>query len=456
MLARAALACALVAALGAAGCRGPYRDVAERIANDAGRSDGAYVKVAALATEVGARLSGTPALERAIAWARDTLARDGHENVALEPVTVPHWSRGAEAAEIVAPAPRKLAVLALGGSVGTPPEGVTAEVAVVSTFEELAALGAGARGKIVLFDHAMRAGEPPGASYGHALPFRREGASRAAKLGAVAVLVRSLTARSLGAPHTGAMKYADDGSPRIPAAAISVEDAELLARLAHLGPVKVHLALGAETHPGAPSANVIAELRGRERPDEIVVISAHLDSWDVGQGAQDDGAGCAIVMESLATLRRLGLRPRRTIRVVLYTNEENGGAGANGYAAAHAAELPRHVAAFEVDSGAGAPRGFSTDGPQPWAGDAKRLANLLAPIRATAIIPSFPGEDIMALKRAGVPLLGLSLDNEHYFDVHHSVADTLDKIDPANLRRDVAALATMAYVVADRAETWRR
>ena len=337
-----------------------------------------------------------------------------------------------------------------------PPEGVTAEVAVVSTFEELAALGAGARGKIVLFDHAMRAGEPPGASYGHALPFRREGASRAAKLGAVAVLVRSLTARSLGAPHTGAMKYADDGSPRIPAAALSVEDAELVARLARLGPVRIHLALGAETHPNAPSANVIAELRGRERPDEVVVISAHLDSWDVGQGAQDDGAGCAIVMESLATLRRLGLRPRRTIRVVLYTNEENGGAGANGYAAAHAAELPRHVAAFEVDSGAGAPRGFSTDGPQPWAGDAKKLANLLAPIGATAIIPSFPGEDIMKLKPAGVPLLGLSVDNQHYFDVHHSVADTLDKIDPANLRRDVAALATMAFVVADRPETWRR
>jgi hypothetical protein len=453
----AARAGAAAAVLAVSGCGGPYRDVARRIAAAAAESDGAYDKVAALSTDVGARLSGSAELDRAIAWARDTLAREGHEGVALEPVTVVHWRRGAEAAEIVVPAPRKLAVLALGGSVGTSPEGITGEVAVVSTFDELAALGARARGKIVVFNHAMRVGEPPGQSYGHALPFRREGATRAAKLGAVAVLVRSLTARSLGAPHTGAMKYADDNSPRIPAATLSVEDAELVARLARQGPVTIHLALGAETLPNAPSANVIAELRGRERPDEIVVISAHIDSWDVGQGAQDDGAGCAIVMEALSTLRRLDLRPRRTIRVVLYTNEENGdGAGARGYAAAHAAELPRHVAAFEVDSGAGAPRGFSTDGPQPWAADAKRLANLLAPIGATAIIPAFPGEDIMKLKPAGVPLLGLSLDNEHYFDVHHSVADTLDKIDPANLRRDVAALATMAFVVADRPETWRR
>jgi hypothetical protein len=269
------------------------------------------------------------------------------------------------------------------------------------------------------------------------------------------VLVRSLTARSLGAPHTGALAYPSDGTPRIPAAALSVEDAELVARLARLGPVRLHLALGAETLADAPSANVIAELRGRDRPDEIVVMSAHIDSWDVGQGAQDDGAGCAIVMESLATLRRLGLQPRRTVRLVLFTNEENGGAGAKAYAAAHAAELPRHIAAFEVDSGAGAPRGFSTDGPQPWAADARRLAHLLAPVGATAIIPSFPGEDIMKLKPAGVPLLGLSVDAEHYFDVHHSVADTLDKIDPENLRRSVAALATMVYVVADRPEVWR-
>jgi hypothetical protein len=445
----------LAAALAGAGCGGPYRDVAKWIAEASAGGDGAFGKVAFLSTEIGARLSGTPELTRAIAWARDTLMREGHENVALEPVSVPHWRRGAESAEIVAPEPRKLAVLALGDSVGTPPEGITADAVVVSTFADLDALAASVRGKIVLFNHAMRAGEPAGRSYGQALPFRREGAARAARLGAAAVLVRSLTARSLGAPHTGALAYPSDGTPRIPAAALSVEDAELVARLARLGPVRLHLALGAETLADAPSANVIAELRGRDRPDEIVVMSAHIDSWDVGQGAQDDGAGCAIVMESLATLRRLGLQPRRTVRLVLFTNEENGGAGAKAYAAAHAAELPRHIAAFEVDSGAGAPRGFSTDGPQPWAADARRLAHLLAPVGATAIIPSFPGEDIMKLKPAGVPLLGLSVDAEHYFDVHHSVADTLDKIDPENLRRSVAALATMVYVVADRPEVWR-
>jgi hypothetical protein len=445
----------LAAALAGAGCGGPYRDVARRLAEASAEGDGAWTKVAFLSTEIGARLSGTPELARAIAWARETLAREGHDNVALEPVAVPHWSRGAESAEIVAPAPRKLAVLALGGSVATPPEGITADTVVVSTFAELDALAASVKGKIVLFNHAMRVGEPPGRSYGQALPFRREGAARAAKLGAAAVLVRSLTARSLGAPHTGALAYPDDGTPRIPAATLSVEDAELVARLARLGPVRLRLALGAETRADVPSANVIAELRGRERPDEIVLLGAHIDSWDVGQGAQDDGAGCAIVMEALATLRRLGLRPRRTVRLVLFTNEENGGAGAKAYAAAHAAELPRHVAAFEVDSGAGAPRGFSTDGPQPWAADARRLAHLLGPIGASAIIPSFPKEDIMKLKPAGVPLLGLSLDTEHYFDVHHSVADTLDKIDPENLRRSVAALATMAFVVADRPQSWR-
>jgi hypothetical protein len=460
--ARAPAASAAVVAvsvvLAGAACRprSSYPDAAARIAAASRADTGAWDKLAYLTDEIGPRLAGSPALERAVAWARDTFVRDGEENVTLEPVRVPRWVRGAESAELLAPVQRKLAVLALGGSVGTPPDGITADVAVVSSFEELDKLGRAVAGKIVLLDRAMPAGVHPGMAYGQTLPFRRQGATRAGRLGAAAVLVRSLATGSLGAPHTGDVRYAADGSPRIPAAAISVEDAALLARLARRGDaVTVRLTLGAQSLPDADSANVIAELAGRERPDEVVVIGAHLDSWDVGQGAQDDGAGCAIVMEALATLRQVGLVPRRTVRAVLFTNEENGVRGGEQYAKDHAAELPRHVAAFEVDSGAGAPLGFMTDGPQPWSADARRVGRLLAPIGAGTVIAGHAGDDIMKLKPAGVPLMSLMLDPSHYFDVHHSVADTLEKVDPENLRRGVAALATMAYVVADRPESFR-
>jgi Zn-dependent M28 family amino/carboxypeptidase len=209
-----------------------------------------------------------------------------------------------------------------------------------------------------------------------------------------------------------------------------------------------------KTLPDADSANVVAELRGRERPDEIVLLGAHLDSWDVGQGAQDDGAGVVCVMQALATLRALGLDPRRTLRAVLFTNEENGTRGGKQYAEAHRAELPHHVAAFELDAGAGAPQSFMTDGEQPFLGAAREVASLLAPLGANVAEAGFAGEDIGHLKGAGVPLFGLRSDMSHYFDVHHSAADTIDKIDPENLRKNAAALATMAYVVAEQAETW--
>ncbi len=445
---------ALLLLVVAAGCRHPYEETAARIADAARQDDGAWTKLTTITDVIGARIAGSPALERAVAWARDAFIADGQANVTLEPVRVPHWVRGVESAAIVTPVQRPLAVLALGGSVGTPPDGVTAEVVAVPSFEALTALGNKVAGKIVLYTHAMSSSGHPGMNYGAALPFRGQGAARAAAQGAVGVLVRSLTAVSLGLPHTGRVSYPEGGS-RIPAAAISVEDATLLARLAARGPVTVRLALGAQTLADADSANVLAELRGRERPDEIVVISAHLDSWDVGQGAQDDGAGVAIVMQALATLRRLGLQPRRTIRAVLYTDEEGRGSGAKAYAAAHAAELPRHVAAFETDTGAGAPLGFMTDGPQPWLGEARKAARVLAPLQAKAVIPGFPGEDVLKLKPAGVPLLGLMVDISHYFDVHHSAADTLEKIDPQNLQRSVAVLATMAFIVADQPGTWR-
>jgi carboxypeptidase Q len=458
------LAFAAVAGIASGACRRPpptaaeataaaYRETANRIVTATLAGNGAWQKISALTDEIGARVSGSPDLDRAIAWARDTFMKEGQDNVHLEPARVPHWIRGEESAALVAPYPRKLAVLALGGSVGTPPSGITAEVVVVSSFEELAVLGTGAKGKIVLFNHPMLPTPNAGLGYRDALPFRVSGADRAAPLGALAVLVRSLTARSLGAPHTGWMKYT--GPIKIPAATLSVEDAALIARLATRGrPVRVHLVLGAQTLPDVASANVVAEIRGSEKPDEVVLIGAHLDSWDVGQGAQDDGSGCAMVMESLATIRRLHLTPRRTVRAVLFTGEEEGRRGAKQYAADHRAELGRMVAAIECDAGIGTPLGFVTDGVPPWSDEARALASLVVPIGAGAIIPAFPGEDIDELKVGGVPRLGLAVDIEHYFDIHHSVADTLDKIDPNNLTRGVAALTTMVFILADRPERW--
>jgi carboxypeptidase Q len=430
-----------------------YKEAAGRIA-EANRSGAAATqRVAALADLFGPRMTGSPALERAITWAREAFVADGQEGVALDPVVVPLWQRGKESADIVSPAPRRLAVLGLGGSIGTPPGGVTAEVAVVSSFDELAKAGPSLRGKIVLFDHPWPTAVPnAAAAYGQSIDYRTDGATRAAGYGAVAALVRSLASASLGAPHTGQMHYGP--GPQIPTAALSVEDAELVARLATRGPVTLRLVLEDGPRGTMTSFNVLGELRGREHPEEIVVIGAHIDSWDVGEGAQDDGAGCAIVMESLATLRRLGLRPRRTIRAVLYTSEEEGAQGGKVYAQSHAAELPRHVAAFETDIGAGRPLGFRIDAAPAAVADLRTLMPLLAPLGATIVDTGFAGSDIAGLRPAGVPLLGLFADPAHYFDVHHSVADTLEKIDPTALGADVAAMATMAYVVAERAARW--
>jgi carboxypeptidase Q len=432
----------------------------QRIREEGLRSDGAWEKLSYLTDRIGPRLSGSEGYNRAAKWARDRFASEGHENAKLEPVRVPHWVRGPESAELLSPWQKPLAILALGGSVGTKTP-LTAPVVSVTSFDELERLGSAVRGKIVLYNQPMASSGDPGRNYGQAVAYRREGADRAAPLGAVAVLVRSVTARSLGAPHTGALRYAEPAPglpavPKIPAAALSVEDAELLARLTRAGEtVTVRLALGAVTLPDADAANVTAELEGREKPEEVVLIGAHLDSWDVGQGAQDNGAGCAIVMESLSTLRRLGLTPRRTIRAVLFANEENGLRGAAQYAVDHADETARHVAAIETDFGAGPPLGFMTNGPQPFQAELAALTTLLAPIGADRVLPGYPGEDVLRLAPSGIPLFGLMLDGSHYFDVHHSAADTLDKIDPQHLRRSVVAMATLAYVMAERPETWR-
>jgi carboxypeptidase Q len=421
-----------------------YRAPAGRIIGTALTNDKAYARLAHLTDHIGHRLSGSQNLERAIEWAVTEMKRDGLDNVRAEKVMVPHWVRGEESLEVITPAPRKLTMLGLGNSVATPAEGITAEAVVVRSFDELATLGERVRGKIVVYN-------VPFSNYGATVRYRSSGASRAARYGAVAAIVRSITPVSLQTPHTGAMIY-DEEQPKIPAAAITIEGAEFLQRMHDRGErLTLRLKMEAKFLPDTESANVIGEIKGSERPDEVVLVSGHFDSWDVGQGAHDDGGGCIIVWEAVRLVKELGLRPRRTIRVVLYTNEENGLRGGNAYRDAHRAELSKHILAIESDSGVYRPRGFglaATAPPQVRA-NLQEIARLLAGIGADHIAESGGGADIGPIMREGVVGASLNVDGSSYFDIHHTPADTLDKIDPKHLALCVATMAVLAYTVAD-------
>jgi carboxypeptidase Q len=317
-------------------------------------------------------------------------------------------------------------------------------VLVVGSLEELARRAAEAKGRIVLLD-------VPFTEYTATRHVRTDGPSAAARAGAVACLIRSVATFSMRNPHTGATLY-DSTAARIPAAALSVEDAMMLHRLQDRGePMVVTLRMGAHTLPDAPSRNVVAEIVGREKPDEVVVLGGHIDSWDVGQGAMDDGGGSVAAWEAVRLLKRLGLRPRRTVRVVLWTNEENGGRGAEAYAKAHAGELSRHVMAMESDNGVFNPRGYVLGGSDSAAAVIRQVAALMQPIGATGLerVDGSPAADTEPLAAAGVPAMELDVDGSRYFWYHHSDADMLDKLDPAELARCVAAMAVMADVVAD-------
>ncbi|HEX6647980.1 MAG TPA: M28 family metallopeptidase [Pyrinomonadaceae bacterium] len=421
-----------------------YRTAAARIIGAALTSDRAYSRLAHLTDHIGNRLSGSSNLERAIEWALSEMKRDGLENVRGEKVMVPHWVRGEESLELLTPVSRKLTMLGLGNSIGTPAEGITGEAVVVRSFSELEQLGERVRGKIVVYN-------APFVDYGTTVLYRLQGASRAARYGAVAALVRSITPVSLQTPHTGAMQY-DEAQPKIPVAAITIEAAELLQRMYDRDDrPTLRLKMEAKFLPDAESANVIAELKGTEKPDEVVLISGHYDSWDVGQGAHDDGGSCMVVWEAATLLKDLGLRPRRTIRVVLWTNEENGLRGGNGYRDAHRAELSKHVFAIESDSGIYKPEGFglaATAPPQVRA-NLQEIAKLLSGIGSDRIAASGGGADIGPMMREGVIGASLDVEGSHYFDIHHTPADTLDKISPQDLKLCVATMAVMAYTVAD-------
>jgi hypothetical protein len=430
-----------------------YREPAGQILGAAMTDVEGWNKLEYLTTEIGHRLSGSTGLERAIDWAAERMEEEGLY-VRKLPVKVPHWVRGQESARMVAPVERSLSILGLGGSVGTPEGGITAPVVAVTSFEELEQLErADVEGKIVLY-------AVPWMGYGKTVKYRDAGASRAAELGAVAALVRSATGRSLYTPHTGSLQY-DDTFPRIPAAAVTVEDAEWMRRsIANGHEVRVRLEMSAHELPDADSFNLVAEIPGSENPEEVVVMGCHFDSWDVGHGVHDDGAGCMAAWHALTIIHRLGLRPRRTLRVVLWTNEENGLRGGKAYREWVGDDIDSHVAAIEMDGGAERPIGFGlgiSSGDQE-ASDAAyeealsilaQIGALLDGIDAGLMQRGGGGADIGPLMREGVPGMGLQTVGEHYFDWHHTEADTLDKVDPVNFRKAVAAMGVVGYILAD-------
>jgi hypothetical protein len=436
-----------------------YRDAASRLVKAAMTDREGYDALAYLCDRIGNRLSGTAALNQAIDWSMHQMKAAGLTNVQKIPAKVPHWVRGEEAGEIVQPISRKLHMLGLGMSIGTPPEGITADAIVVSNFDELEAAGPKVKGKIVVFN-------APYEGYGKTVVYRATGASRAAKLGAIGVLVRSITPLAMQQPHTGAMLY-DPAAPKIPAAAVSIEDALLLERIQRSGDTpRVHFSMQAHMEPDVDSADVIGEIPGTEKQEEVVVLGGHLDSWDVGQGAQDDGSGVMASLEAAALIKRIGLQPRRTIRVAFWVNEENGSRGAAAYRAWIGDKIRNHVAAIEMDGGAERPTGFGYSTFRLMRGKTaatpqmtpeqqrsfelcEQIAALLKDIDATHVRPFGGGEDIDPLTAEGVPSLSPNTVGLHYFDWHHTATDTLDKVDPEDFNRNVAVLAVLSYVLAD-------
>jgi carboxypeptidase Q len=420
----------------------------ERLRAEAFRTHGAYEDLAWLCDRIGHRLAGSPQLDQAIAWAQTRMKAAGLVNVHAEPVMVPHWVRGKESAELLLPAPHRLNILGLGGSVGTPQGGLTADVVVVGSFDELDQLGATVKGKIVLFD-------VPWKGYGHTVVYRHDGAAKAARHGAVGALVRSVGPVSLDTPHTGVMEY-DPAFPKIPTASVTLEAATQMRRMQARGErIRMKLEMGAKTLPDAPSANVVGEIRGTGKPEEVIILSGHLDSWDVGQGAQDDGAGSMIALEAARLIQALGLKPRRTIRVVLYTNEENGLRGGLGYRDAHRAEFKNIIAAFESDSGSERIKAFSLDlrkaTPEAKASalaSLKKLAGALEPFGPIELRLGGSGADVGPMVAEGVPGIGVGHAATHYFDIHHTHADTFDKVEKDDLAHNAAALASIAFALA--------
>ena len=452
ILSRVVACVVLPAAVGAQLNAETHRAAATQLIEAATRDSSAYRRLARLVDTFGPRMSGSENLERAIDWIVDEMKHDGFENVHTEPVTVTHWVRGNESAELITPRRMQLHMLGLGRSVGTSAEGIRAPVLVVKSFADLRTRAAEARGRIVVYNVPFDTTIAPFAGYGRAVIYRAVGADSASVVGAVAALVRSVTPRSLRSPHTGAMAPYDTSGRlrRIPAAAISVEDAEMLQRMQDRGErMEILLRMEARTLIPARSRNVVADIRGSERPDEIVVMGGHIDSWDVGQGAMDDAGGSVVAWEALRLIKQLGVRPKRTVRVVLWTNAEIGLAGGTAYRDAHRAELDKHVLAMESDNGVFKPRALQFGGGEGGIAQTQRIASLLSGIGIDSARAGGPEADISPIYALGVPAITLDTDQSRYFWYHHSDADTIDKLDPADVARCVAAFAVVANTVAN-------
>jgi hypothetical protein len=429
-----------------------------KIRDTALQSDYAWERTADMTDLIGPRLAGSNGAAAAVTQVADAMRKLGAK-VSLQPVKVPHWVRGQETGELVEYRGRPgginqhLVLTALGGSGATPAAGLTAQVVVVSSFDELKARAGEVKGRIVLFDvpfdQNMADRGLAGQAYGQGSNYRTNGPRIAAELGAAAALVRSVGGANFRLPHTGATNLQEGA--RIPAAAVTVEDAMLMSRLAKRGPLTMRLLLTPQILPDADSYNVIADLPGTDKGDEVVIVSGHLDSWDLATGANDDAAGVASAMAVFDTLKKLDYRPRRTIRLVAWMNEENGTRGARAYLEANTANAASHVAAIESDNGAGRPFGLRASVPAA-------STHLFAPLQA-ALQPIGAGVfqrqdalstgDLSGLERAGVPSFAPLIDTSRYFDYHHTAADTLDKVDPDNLRRHVALMATTAWFLAN-------
>jgi Zn-dependent M28 family amino/carboxypeptidase len=422
--------------------------IARQAISTAQASDLAYAITASLTTEVGPRPAGSENDARAVAWGRAKLIELGFENVRIEPVKINAWSRGSAHADIIAPYPQHLAVAALGNSVSTPAAGIKAEIAYYETFDQLKAdTSDRARGKIVFIDSKFVRTQD-GKGYGTNVPARISGSVEAAKRGALAVLIRSIGTDRDRLPHTGTMIYDAKVNP-IPAAAVSIPDADMMVRQVNSGkPVKVFLAMKNSTAKGKLSHNVIGEIRGSEKPEEIVAIGGHLDSWDLGTGAIDDGAGIGITVAAAKILKESGVRPRRTIRVIMFANEENGLDGGRAYAAAHGKE--KHQRVSECDLGADRVYKIHTWGDaatQPWLNE---IAAVIAPLGVeSGDHEAGGGADLGPMVREhGAPSVTLAQDASRYFDYHHTANDTLDKIDPVQMKQNVASWAAVVWLAA--------
>ncbi len=425
--------------------------VAAELRDHARKSSKAFEIVQSLTTEVGPRLAGTTGDTAAVAWALTTLKDLGFTNVHAEPVTVPRWVRGSARVEITGPYPQPLTATSLGYSIGTPDDGIEAPVVQVHDLADLAQLDASdIQGKIVYFSERMQRSRD-GSGYGKTVAIRMDGPSAAARLGAVAVVIRSVGTDHDRMPHTGMTQY-QAGVTRIPALALSNPDADLLeTQLATGSPVTLRIRSSARTLPPVQSANVVGELAGHGQPDEVVLLGAHLDSWDLGTGAIDDGAGVAIVTEAVRQIAELGLRkrPRRTLRVVLYADEEEGLIGAKAYADAHKDDAEHIVMAMESDLGADSVYEMDTGVAPAALPVMAAIQKVLAPLGIAAGNNGATGDsDTSTLFTLGVPCIELRQDATRYFDYHHTANDTLDKVDPKQLDQNVAAFATVAYIAA--------